>query len=136
MILVVDDHADTRFVLHRLLTLDGYEALAVASGGEALGFLSKYMPKLVILDYSMPDMNGLMVFKQMKADPRLKAIPVIMFSANADDVKDEAIAAGIDAYIEKSSLDWILIHKEIARLAGPPTRSPRAPEDHKQKELG
>jgi CheY-like chemotaxis protein len=61
MVIVIDDHDDTRRVLLRLLRMDGYEALSFPSGKEALTYLQSNVPTLVLTDYSMPDMNGLQI---------------------------------------------------------------------------
>jgi len=127
MILVVDDHEPTRGVLVRILKLEGYAAMAAESGAEALAFLKVYTPRLIVLDYSMPDMDGLTLFSLIRHDEKLKHIPVIMFSANGGQVKEQALKAGVDAYIVKASLDWMNLSNEIARLAGPPSSDPALP---------
>lgn len=138
MILVVDDHADTRFLMIKLLQLEGYDATAVASGSEALAFLDQHVPLLVLLDYHMPDMNGAMVFQEMKKDARLDKVPAILFSANDDEAKDHAREVGIDAFVAKSSLDWEKLLREIVRFAGPAPRPSSLPKMQKDanKDLG
>ena len=121
MVLVVDDHDDTRAVLLLLLKREGYQSVGKNCGTDALFFLSTNTPKLVILDYSMPDMCGLSVFNTMRADPRLATVPVIMFSANDGQIEESARHAGVDAYIRKGTLDWGILRTEIRRLAGPAT---------------
>ena len=118
MILVVDDHQDTRVVLIRLLKMEGYESLGVTCGAEALLFLKGRKPCLVLLDYNMPDMNGLEVLREMKRSPRHADVPVIMFSASSGSVKESALRAGVDAYVVKGSLDWPQLRAEIVRLVG------------------
>jgi CheY-like chemotaxis protein len=135
MILIVDDHQDNRNVLIRLLRMDGHEAIAVADGNEALQYLKTHVPRLVILDYGLPDMDGLEVFKQMRNDPRLSAVPVIMFSAYEGARKEKALEAGVNAYVVKATLDWAFLHKEIVRLAGPgtlPSENPPMPRNVKK----
>jgi CheY-like chemotaxis protein len=135
MILVVDDHADTRIVLVKLLKHDGYAAVGVDCGQAALDFFKEAIPCLVLLDYTMPDMNGLEVFAEMKKDPRLAAIPTIMFSAYGDLVRQAALDAGVSAFVCKGSLDWVSIHAEILRFAvprrlcedAPPPQQPEPP---------
>jgi CheY-like chemotaxis protein len=127
MLLIVDDHGDTREILIRLLKIEGYESIGVKCGTEALLFLKTHKPRLVLLDYSMPDIDGLTVFREIKTDVQTAGIPVIMFSANEGDIRDEAIQAGVDAYVVKGSLDWPFLRKEILRLAGPGTVSSGEP---------
>ena len=122
MLLIADDHADTREVLVRLLKRDGYETVAVGSGTEAIEFLQKHRPSLVILDHSMPGMNGLDVLAQMKRDPRLADVPVIMFSATEGPLREQALAIGASAFVLKASLDWSILREQIIQLAGPGER--------------
>jgi CheY-like chemotaxis protein len=119
MILVVDDHEDMRYVLVRTLALDGYQAVAVSSGFEALIYLRTHKPALIVLDYNMPDMDGLMFFAEVRKDHRLRDVPVIMFTADDGPVRETAINLGVDAYVIKGSMDWAELRREIARLAGP-----------------
>ena len=120
MLLIVDDHHDSREVLVRLATIEGYEAIGVRTGTEALLFLKSHKPRLVVLDYAMPDLDGVAVLREMKNDPRLADIPVLMFSAFADERSiNEALAAGASGYVVKASLDWADLRNEILRLAGP-----------------
>ena len=118
LLLVVDDYQDTLDALVRILRLEGYEAAGASSAQEAMSFLGANTPSLVVLDYNMGDTDGLTVFADMKKDPRLAKIPVIMFSANDDRVKEMALRAGVDAYVKKGSLDWGELHREIIRLVG------------------
>jgi len=127
MILVVDDDPDLRKALVRLLRAYGYAADAVSSGEEAIGFLTTHGPRLVVLDYGMPDMDGLTAFREIRKDPRLAEVRVIMFSAHDNGLREAALGEGIDAFVAKDSLDWHLLRQEIQRLVGPPPRAASAP---------
>ena len=129
MLLIADDNIDTCEILLRLLKRDGYEAVAVASGPEALLFLQTNKPSLVILDHSMPGMDGLQVVEQMKRDPRLADVPIIMFTANDGPLRERALAAGVNAFVLKGSLDWSTLRSEIIRIAGPGNKSATSAED-------
>ncbi len=119
MVLVVDDHEDMRYLLVRTLALDGYQAVAVSGGTDALAYLMGNTPQLIVLDYNMPDMDGLTVLSQIRKDPRLAKIPVIMFSADDGPAMEKARKTGVDAYVVKGSLDWAELRREIVRLIGP-----------------
>ena len=80
-ILVVDDDAGSRNALATLLRDEGFTVAAVAGGSDALDYLRGSVPKLIVLDLMMPDMDGWDVRHQQKRDPRLAAIPVIAVSA-------------------------------------------------------
>src|ERR1700750_2353644 len=83
MILVVDDHEDTRYILTKLLTLDGHQVTAVDCGTAALAYLrGSEAPQLIILDNRMPDMDGLTVLAEIRKEQRFDNITVVMFSAD------------------------------------------------------
>jgi CheY-like chemotaxis protein len=135
VLLIVDDHDDSRIALVRLLAIEGYHAIGVSGGVAALEFLQTHTPRLAIIDYSMPEMDGLKLFAAMKRDERLAMIPVIMFSAFDEPYRTRALEAGVDAYIVKCTMDFLKIQNEIIRLAGPglpATDHPRPPGDAKR----
>src|SRR4051812_38357689 len=105
MVLVVDDHAETRAVMVRLLKLEGYEADSAASGPDALDYIAKQRPHCLILDISMPGMDGFAVLQTIRDNERLKEVRVIMYSAFDGELKDRAFRMGADAFVQKGSLD-------------------------------
>jgi len=127
MVLVVDDREETRFVLTRLLRLQGYDATAVGSGREALDFVHEKKPSLLILDYEMPELDGLAVFRQMKTRHESRDIPVVMFSASDGKVREEALGEGVKAWVMKGSLDLAELLREVAIHVGP-AQPPHAAE--------
>src|SRR5436309_12822779 len=80
-LLVVDDNSMNRIMLSRYITKLGYQATLVENGRQALEKLQGEPFDLVLLDVEMPEMDGYQVLEQLKADPRLRDIPVIMISA-------------------------------------------------------
>ncbi len=80
-ILLVDDEADINRVTLFRLEKEGYEVIAVDNGEEALTQV-RSEPNLVLLDLLMPDISGYEVCRRIKSDPRLKHIPVILFTAS------------------------------------------------------
>ena len=128
IILIVDDHESTRSLLARLLTEDGYQTEAVAGPAEALAFLKTTKPALVITDFSMPEMDGLTLLAEMRKDPHLGDVPVIMFSALGGKWREVALRAGVNAYIVKGSMDFATLQHEIRRLAGPGMLEKRLPD--------
>jgi two-component system chemotaxis response regulator CheY len=129
MILVVDDHHDTRCLLIKLLNASGYEAVGVCDGGQALLFLRTHRPKLVILDCHMPCLDGFGVLRAARSDPALAGLPVMMFSADPA-AEEGALRLGAQGFIVKGSLDWAQISAEVERYAGkaePPAPSQAVP---------
>src|SRR2546425_5097704 len=80
-LLVVDDNSMNRIMLSRYITKLGYQATLVENGRQALEKLQAGPFDLVLLDVEMPEMDGYQVLEQLKADPRLRDLPVIMISA-------------------------------------------------------
>src|SRR5947208_8539020 len=80
-LLVVDDNSMNRIMLSRYITKLGYQATLAENGRQALDKLQGEPFDLVLLDVQMPEMDGYQVLEHLKADPRLRDIPVIMISA-------------------------------------------------------
>jgi class 3 adenylate cyclase len=101
-ILVVDDNASNRDLLVRRLTREGHGVTEAASGRTALRILEAEEVDLVLLDLMMPEMNGLQVLERLKADERLREIPVIMISGLQEtDGVIRCIEAGAEDYLPK-----------------------------------
>src|SRR5687768_14690328 len=101
MVLVVEDHADSRTALLALLALEGYTTRACVDGSEALAFLAGHTPRLVILDCGLPGVDGMTLLKAIRSDARLRSTPVIMFSAFDGSCRDDAYAAGVNLFVLK-----------------------------------
>lgn len=101
-IVIVDDSPLNRMLLTGILEQAGYEVREAAGGAEALDLVRADTPELILLDIQMPDMSGYDTCRQLKASPRLAAIPVIFISA-LDDVFDKVAAfdAGGSDYVTK-----------------------------------
>ena len=80
-VLVVDDELDMRTFVSTLLETNGYKPIAAVNGEEGLEVAKKERPALIILDVMMPKESGINMYRALKTDPELKAIPVIMLSA-------------------------------------------------------
>jgi CheY-like chemotaxis protein len=121
VILIVDDHHDNRRALSILLKMEGFETCTAASGKEALFTMQSRIPHCIILDFNMPEMDGLEVLQRIRSDPCLAHIRVIIFSAMGRDLKDEAMAAGADAVVEKCTLDFNALRREVMKHCQPTT---------------
>jgi diguanylate cyclase (GGDEF)-like protein/PAS domain S-box-containing protein len=101
-VLVVDDEPSLRHLLSQFLRHEGHATVSVGSGGEALHLLRTQPIDLVLLDMFMPEMNGLEVLAQIKADPALSDIPVVMISADQDiDGIATCLKLGAEDYLPK-----------------------------------
>jgi DNA-binding NtrC family response regulator len=101
-ILVVDDAISNIEILRETLRLQGHRILVATSGRDCLAMAVQNQPDLILLDWMMPEMDGLEVCRILKADPVLQAIPVIFCSALDDtDAKVEGLGAGAVDFITK-----------------------------------
>jgi two-component system, cell cycle response regulator DivK len=101
-ILVVEDQEDLRGVLRDLLTGSGYAVAEAADGQAGVEITRSERPDLVLMDIQLPVMDGYEAIRQIKADPNVKATPVIAVSSFAMKGDEEkARAAGCDHYVTK-----------------------------------
>ncbi len=100
-ILLVEDDNDNRLTIKSILQ-DRYQVMEAADGEEGLKKTTEDLPDLVILDISLPKMDGLTVAKKIKAQKKTNDIPVIAFTAHAmEGDKERILAAGCDDYLSK-----------------------------------
>lgn len=101
-ILVVEDQEDNRQILRDLLANTGYEMIEAEDGEEALAIAATERPDLILMDIQLPVLDGYEATRRLKADPALRAIPVIAVTSYAlSGDEEKARAAGCDAYIAK-----------------------------------
>jgi len=113
VVLVVDDNADNREVLGRRLEREGHQVRLASSGQQALDMLGAEPIDLVLLDVMMPEMDGYAVLQQLKADPALRHIPVLMISALDEmDSVVRCIELGAEDYLPKP-FDPVLLRARI-----------------------
>ena len=100
--LVVDDSITVRRVTQRLLERNGMRVLTARDGMEAIELLAEHVPDIILLDIEMPRMDGYEVAAQVRADPRLSAVPIIMITSRVGDKhRARAIELGVDDYLGK-----------------------------------
>jgi len=98
-ILVVDDNDNVRFVLCKILAGRGHEVLAASDGSEALRLAGEAPPALILLDKSMPGMDGLQFIRAYRQQPGPHA-PIVLLTLSMDNPDEEAVA-GADDYLPK-----------------------------------
>lgn len=118
-ILVVEDNDVNQRILLRRLTRRGFEVVIAADGAEGLALAGSEAPDLVLMDMSLPVLDGWEATRRLKSEPTTRAIPVIALTAHAM-VGDEqqALAAGCDDYDVKPIEIDRLIGKIERLLAG------------------
>jgi two-component system phosphate regulon response regulator PhoB len=121
-VLIVDDERDLVHVLEFNLRQAGYETSSAYDGEEALAKVRQKMPDLVILDLMLPDVPGTEVCRQLKSNPRTKAVPVIMLTARGEEV-DRVVGfeLGADDFVTKpfSVRELVLRIKAVLRRGAP-----------------
>jgi two-component system cell cycle response regulator DivK len=109
-LLLVEDNEMNRDMLSRRLQRRGYEVLTAVDGESGLALTKSETPALVLMDMSLPGIDGWEVTRQLKADPATRAIPVIALTAHAmAGDREQALAAGCDDFdIKPIDLDRLL----------------------------
>lgn len=101
-ILIVEDNSNNRDLLSTILKFHGYDTVMAHNGAEAIPMAREMMPDLILMDLSMPVLDGFEATRQLKRDPELAHIPIIAVSAlDSLESKEEALAAGCEAFISK-----------------------------------
>jgi chemosensory pili system protein ChpA (sensor histidine kinase/response regulator) len=101
-VMVVDDSLTVRKITGRLLGRQGYQVVTAKDGVDALEQLDELMPDVMLVDIEMPRMDGFELTRTLRADPRLRGIPVIMItSRSADKHRQYAQELGVDHYLGK-----------------------------------
>ena len=101
-VMIVEDNELNMKLFHDLLEAHGYRTVETRSGVEAVELARAHRPDLIIMDIQLPEISGLDVTRKLKADPELKAIPVVAVTAFAMKGDEERIrAGGCEAYLSK-----------------------------------
>lgn len=95
-IMIVEDENDTRFILERLLTKNNYEVRSASNGVEALKVLDSFLPKVIVADWTMPQMDGLQLCNILKEKEEYKLIYFIVLTARAS-LKDRVMGLDVGA---------------------------------------
>jgi len=120
-LLVIDNDASFREFMTLALTLEGYDVQSVADGETALDVLNNRALDLVLLDLSMPNLNGWDVLRRIREIPTLQSVKVVIITANADEeTRRRSVHERIDALLIKPlSLEEILTVLRSVLSQGP-----------------
>lgn len=118
-ILIADDEQNIVISLEFLMKREGFEVSIAQDGEEAINKIRDEMPDLVLLDVMMPKRNGFEVCQEVKADPALQSIKVLMLTAKGRDTEvTKGLALGADAYMTKPFSTKELVEKVRSLLSG------------------
>ena len=114
-IALVEDNPDNRLLVQAILD-DQYDIVEYETGGAALEGLKDFVPDLVLLDISLPEMDGTEVLQRMREDPRLVSVSVIALTAHAmAGDRERFLGEGFDEYLAKPIVDDALLIEAIER---------------------
>ncbi|HET7631830.1 MAG TPA: response regulator [Gemmatimonadaceae bacterium] len=114
-IAVVEDNADNRLLLQAILG-DAHHVDEYETGSDALAGIAESRPDVVLLDISLPGMDGLEVLQRIRADGALAALPVIALTAHAmAGDREKYLAAGFNDYVTKPIVDEQVLISAIAK---------------------
>ena len=100
--LVADDTESIRLLFRRLLTADGHDVIVAADGAAALDAVRRQQPDVILLDVSMPAIDGLEVCRRLKSDPATRLTPVVLVTGQTDlSDRIRGIEAGADEFLSK-----------------------------------
>ena len=117
-VLVVEDFEDNRFMMRRLLEMSGYRVVEAVNGQEAVEAARRERPDLILMDLSLPKLDGLAATRRIRQHDGLGQTPIVAVSAHdTADFHAEALAAGCNEYVTKP-IDFDQLVKLLGRLIG------------------
>ncbi len=115
-VLLVEDTEDNRFMMRRLLEMSGYRVSEATNGAEAVRTAQAEKPEIILMDLSLPVVDGLAATRRIRQLREFRNVPIIAVSAHdSADFHTEALAAGCNAYITKP-IDFTELEDLIKRL--------------------
>ena len=100
-ILVADDYEDNRELLRLMLEVAGYRIREARNGRECVEMARDELPDLILVDLSMPLLDGYGVLRELRGDERTRHIPLVAVTAFADTDRERALNSGFNAYLSK-----------------------------------
>ncbi len=120
IVLIVEDDAFISVTIEKALQKEGFNVLSAKNVDEAQVFLRSNIPNIVLLDLILPQVSGIELLKWIKADPKTKSVPVIIFSnlASENDIQ-EAMNLGATAYFVKAMLSPAEVVTKVKEMLYP-----------------
>ena len=115
-VLVVEDFEDNRFMMRRLLEMSGYRVIEAVNGQEAVDKAYAERPDLILMDLSLPHLDGLAATRRIRQYDGLGKVPIVAVSAHdTADFHADALAAGCNEYVTKP-IDFDQLEHLLSRL--------------------
>src|SRR5918911_1710845 len=116
LVMVVEDFEDNRFMMRRLLEMSGYRVVEAMNGEEAIEIAGRERPGLILMDLSLPLLDGLAATRRIRQHPELRDVPIVAVSAHdTADFHADALAAGCNDYVTKP-IDFDQLETLLGRL--------------------
>lgn len=117
-VLLVEDFEDNRFMMRRLLEMSGYEVVEAVNGKQAVEKAATELPAIILMDLSLPQLDGLSATRQIRACDGMSKVPIVAVSAHdSADFHAQALAAGCNEYVTKP-IDFDQLVQLLDRLTG------------------
>lgn len=115
-IMVVEDFEDNRFMIRRLLEMSGYRVVEAVNGQQAIEIVQQEQPDLILMDLSLPMLDGLTATRRIRELNGMRNVPIIAVSAHdTADFHADALAAGCNEYVTKP-IDFQQLERLLERL--------------------
>lgn len=115
-VLLVEDTEDNRQMMRKLLEISGYQVVEAINGKEAVEVATRVRPQIILMDLSLPLIDGLAATRRIRSLPGMSKVPIVAVSAHdSADFHHEALEAGCDAYITKP-IDYAQVEDTVKRL--------------------
>lgn len=119
-VLLVEDNEDNLVVYRTILEHVGYRVVEARDGEEGVERAKRELPDLILMDISIPKMDGWEATQRLKADPETRDIPIVALTAHAlEEDRQKAVQAGCDGYLAKP-VEPRRVVQEVERFLGPP----------------
>jgi CheY-like chemotaxis protein len=116
LFLVVEDFEDSRFMMRRLLEMAGYDVVEASDGQQAVELAVQERPALILMDLSLPKLDGLAATRLIRQHRGVSKIPIIAVSAHdSPESRSEALEAGCDEYVTKP-IDFDHLYRLLKRF--------------------
>jgi CheY-like chemotaxis protein len=120
-ILLVEDNEDNLVVYRTILEHVGYNVIEARDGEEGVNRARQHLPDLILMDISIPKIDGWEATQRLKSEDSTRAIPIIALTAHAlEEDRQKAVQAGCDGYLAKP-VEPRRVVQEVERFVGPPT---------------
>lgn len=115
-VLLVEDTEDNRQMMRRLLEMSGFRVVEALNGQQAIEVARQEHPRIILMDLSLPFIDGLAATREIRALPGLREVPIVAVSAHdTADFHSDALEAGCNAYVTKP-IDYTELEDVVRRL--------------------